>query len=178
MNRKNFLSAFVPLAATFSSLTKGKMGIDPDKAMTIPPYLKMGDTIGICCPAGYITLEEIQPALLKLNEWGFHVKMGDTIGKKDFTYGGTDVERAKDFQQMMDDKTIKAILCARGGYGGVRIIDSLDFKKLSRNPKWIIGFSDVTVFHSHLNANYRMASIHSKMCNSFPAIGVRLNPYK
>ena len=89
-------------------------------------------------------------------------------GKKDFTFGGTDEERLQDFQQMLDDKTVKAIMCARGGYGAVRIIDKIDFKKFVVHPKWIIGFSDVTVIHSHLNKNYGIASIHSKMCNSFP----------
>lgn len=168
MKRKDFLSSVLPLAATFTSAAKGEWPLEPDKPVSIPPYLKKGDTVGICCPAGYITLEDIQPAVLKLKEWGYNIKTGDTIGKKDFTFGGTDQERANDLQQMIDDKTIKAILCARGGYGAVRIIDKIDFKKLRTNPKWIIGFSDVTVFHSHINENYRVASIHSKMCNSFP----------
>lgn len=168
MKRKDFLSSVVPLAATFTSVAKGKVVLEPGKPVTIPPYLKTGDMIGICCPAGYITLEDIQPALLKLQEWGFTVKIGDSIGKRDFTFGGTDEERTKDFQQMLDDKMVKAILCARGGYGGVRIIDRIDFKRIKRSPKWIIGFSDATVFHSHINTNYRVASIHSKMCNSFP----------
>lgn len=168
MKRKDFLSSVLPLAATFTSAGKGELLIEPDKPVSIPPYLKKGDTIGICCPAGYITLDDIQPAVFKLKEWGYNVKPGETIGKKDFTFGGTDQERANDLQQMIDDKTIKAIMCARGGYGAVRIIDHIDFKKLRINPKWIIGFSDVTVFHSHINENYRVASIHSKMCNSFP----------
>ncbi len=169
MKRKYFLSSIIPLAATLTAVAKGKISIDPDTPVTTPPYLKPGDAVGICCPAGFITAEEIKPALLKLNEWGFNSRVGETIGKKDFTFGGTDDERLKDLQQMLDDKAIKAILFARGGYGGVRIIDRLDFKKFKRDPKWIIGFSDATVFHSHLNENYRIASIHSKMCNSFPA---------
>ena len=168
MKRKHFLSSLVPLAATFTAVAKGKTSIDPDTPVTLPPYLKRGDTVGICCPAGFITPEDIQPALLKLQEWGFNSKIGETIGKKDFNYGGTDEERLKELQQMLDDKMIKAILFARGGYGGVRIIDKLDFRKFKRDPKWIIGFSDATVFHSHINENYRVASIHSKMCNSFP----------
>jgi len=168
MNRKHFLSSAVPLVVTLGAVAKGKTIIDPDSPVSIPPYLKKGDTVGICCPAGFISTAEIQPALLKLNEWGFNTKIGSTVGKKDFTYGGTDEERANDLQQMMDDKTIKAILFARGGYGGVRIIDKLDFKKFKKDPKWIIGFSDATVFHSHINDNYRIATIHSKMCNSFP----------
>ena len=168
MKRKDFLSSIVPLAATLTAVAKGKTVIDSDLPITIPPYLKPGDMIGICCPAGFITPEDIQPALLKLKEWGFNTKIGETIGKKDFTYGGTDEERVKDLQQMLDDKMIKAVLFARGGYGGVRIIDKLNFKKFNRDPKWIIGFSDATIFHAHVNKKYRVASIHSKMCNSFP----------
>ena len=103
-----------------------------------------------------------------MENWGFKIRIGDTVGKKDFTFGGTDEERAKDFQQMLDDDSIKAIMCARGGYGAVRIIDKFDFRKFATNPKWIIGFSDITVIHSHLNRNFGIASIHSKMCNSFP----------
>lgn len=169
MKRKDFLSSVIPLAASFTAMADGRNVAEPEKPTLIPPYLKNGDSIGICCPAGYITAEDIQPALQKLAEWGFAVKTGNTIGKKDFTFGGTDEERAADFQQMLDDRSVKAILCARGGYGAVRIIDRIDFKKLKSNPKWIIGFSDVTVFHSHLNVNHRIASIHSKMCNSFPS---------
>ncbi len=168
MKRKDFLSSVVPLAATFTSVAKGRTALDTEKPATVPPYLKKGDIVGICCPAGFITLEDIQPAIIKLKEWGYNVKVGDTIGKKDFTYGGTDEDRTNDLQQMLDDKTVKAIMCARGGYGAVRIVDKLDFKRLKAYPKWIIGFSDVTVFHSHINENYRLASIHSKMCNSFP----------
>ncbi|MFL5743296.1 MAG: LD-carboxypeptidase [Niastella sp.] len=106
--------------------------------------------------------------MLQMIEWGFNIKVGDTVGKKDFTFGGTDEERAGDFQQMLDDPKVKAIMCARGGYGFVRIIDKLNFSKLVTQPKWIIGFSDITVLHCHLNRNYGIASIHSKMCNSFP----------
>ena len=168
MKRKHFLSSFIPLAATFTAVAKGKTIIDPDSPITKPPYLRPGDTVGICCPAGFISPEEIQPALLKLTEWGFKTKIGATVGKKDFTFGGTDAERILDLQQMLDDKNIKAILFARGGYGGVRIIDKLNFKKFDRDPKWLIGFSDATIFHSHINKKYRVASIHSKMCNSFP----------
>lgn len=168
MKRKHFLASFIPLAASFGAVAKGKTSLETNSPVTIPPYLKAGDTIGICCPAGFITLEDIEPALLKLKEWGFAVRIGETIGKKDFTFGGTDEERLKDLQQMLDDSSIKAILFARGGYGGVRIIDRLNFKRFDKDPKWIIGFSDATIFHAHINEKYRVATIHSKMCNSFP----------
>lgn len=170
MNRKKFLSSLLLSgAAVPAAAVTGNSNEDELPPPVIPRYLKPGDTIGITCPAGFITEEEIQPARLQMMDWGFSIKLGDTVGKKDFTFGGTDAERAKDFQQMLDDPKIKAIMCARGGYGFVRIIDQLDFTKFHAKPKWIIGFSDVTVLHCHLNRNYGIASIHSKMCNSFPA---------
>ena len=86
----------------------------------------------------------------------------------DHTFGGTDVERAQDFQQMMDDPDIKAILCATGGYGAVRMVDLLNFNSFKQSPKWVIGFSDITVLHSHLHQVVHVASLHSKMCGSFP----------
>lgn len=166
MKRKDFLSTLLPLGAVLAASASTKnVVIESSK---IPPYLKRGDTIGISSPAGYIALQEIEPAILKLKEWGFNIKIGTTIGKRDFTFGGTDAERLADFQQMLDDEKVSCILCARGGYGFIRIIDSLHFKKFTKKPKWIIGFSDITVLHSHLNANFSIASIHSKMCNSFP----------
>ncbi|MCX2574350.1 S66 peptidase family protein [Pedobacter sandarakinus] len=169
MNRKLFLSSFaaattlLPCFKTFANITATE-----NLTFKIPPYLQPGDTIGITSPAGYITLAQIQSSVIEMERWGFKVKIGETIGKKDFTYGGTDDERLKDFQSMLDDPNITAIMCARGGYGFVRIIDRLNFENFARRPKWIIGFSDITVLHCHLSANHHVASIHSKMCNSFP----------
>ncbi|QXU43846.1 LD-carboxypeptidase [Pedobacter sp. D749] len=169
MNRKHFLSSFIAAATVFPAFKTLANTIDNESSsFKIPPYLKPGDNIGITSPAGYITLEQIQPSVLQMQSWGFTIKVGDTIGKRDFTYGGTDDERLADFQQMLDDPNINAIMCARGGYGFVRIIDKLDFSLFKRKPKWIIGFSDITVLHCHLAKNYGIASIHSKMCNSFP----------
>jgi muramoyltetrapeptide carboxypeptidase len=168
MKRKDFLSAIVPLGATLSAMATGKDFSEPEIPLTIPPYLQKGDMIGICCMAGAISVADIQPAINKMEEWGFEIRVGKTVGEKDFTFGGTDAERLQDLQQMMDDPSVKAIMSARGGYGTVRIIDGLDFKKFVTHPKWIIGFSDVTVLHAHLNRNYGIASLHSKMCNSFP----------
>lgn len=157
----------MPLAVTFTDVATVQKN-DPDVRLVIPAHLKKGDIIGITCPAGFMTPQEIEPAINKLTEWGFEIIIGNTVGKRVFTFGGTDEERLNDFQQMLNDKKIKAILCARGGYGMVRIIDKIDFKQFELHPKWIIGFSDITVMHSHLNRNYGIASIHSKMCNSFP----------
>ncbi|HTQ29087.1 MAG TPA: LD-carboxypeptidase [Puia sp.] len=169
MKRKKFLTAVVatgaawPLWGAISTAEDGEM-----KGTQVPPYLKPGDIIGITCPAGNITGEEIRPAVEQIESWGFNLKVGDTVGKKDFTFGGTDEERRADFQRMLDDPSVRAILCARGGYGAVRIIDGLNFSRFAARPSWIIGFSDITVIHCHINRHYNIASIHSKMCNSFP----------
>jgi len=167
MNRKHFLSSVMAAGAAIPVLGAG-LSDDTENTLIIPRYLKAGDLIGITSCAGYITLQDIQPAMQQMEAWGFKIRVGNTVGKRDFTFGGTDEERTADFQQMLDDDDIKAIMCARGGYGAVRIIDKLDFSKLPLHPKWIIGFSDITVIHSHLNRNYGVASVHSKMCNSFP----------
>jgi muramoyltetrapeptide carboxypeptidase len=142
----------------------------------IPPNLADGDLMGICCPAGDMSLEEMQPAIKEIGSWGFRVKLGDTIGKKDFTFGGTDEERRSDFQQMLNDPELKAILCARGGYGSIRILDGLQWEAFVQSPKWVIGFSDITYLHGHINRNLRIATLHSKMCNSFPADWSQVTP--
>lgn len=176
MNRKHFLSFLVTAGVSASTSkvwgnSKGMNGsFTAELAKSkIPPYLRRGDTIGITSPASYISLLDIQPATQVIQSWGFNTEIGKTIGAKDFSLGGTDEERTADFQRMLDDPNIKAIMCARGGYGVVRIIDKLNFDKFKANPKWIIGFSDITVLHAHINSNYNIASIHSKMCNSFPS---------
>jgi muramoyltetrapeptide carboxypeptidase len=168
MNRKDFLSAVVPLATVATAFTNQNPLTKKNHSKKIPPYLNKGDTIGICCPSGYISMEECQAAINKMQEWGFNIRIGMTVGLKDFTFAGTDEERAKDLQQMMDDRSIKAIMLGRGGYGAVRIIDKINFTEFEKRPKWIIGFSDATVFHCHINHNYGIATLHSKMCNSFP----------
>jgi muramoyltetrapeptide carboxypeptidase len=168
MKRKNFIrTTAAALGASYLPVLPKLQTIDEQEAVS-PPVLKSGDHIGITAPAGYITHEEIQSAVKKMESWGYKTKIGDTINKREFTFGGNDDERAKDFQQMLDDPQIKAIMCARGGYGAIRIIDKLNWDKFKDSPKWIIGFSDATIFHSHLNRNLGVASIHSKMCNSFP----------
>jgi muramoyltetrapeptide carboxypeptidase len=176
MNRKEFVSSVVGVSVSSTWSGKPALNFRKEKALPapetslphIPPYLKPGDIIGISCPAGFITLAEIQPAIQQIESWGFKVRIGETVGKRDFTFGGTDAERASDFQQMLDDPSLSAVLCARGGYGSIRMIDSLDFTRFAKKPKWIIGFSDITVIHAHLIRNMNIASIHSKMCNSFP----------
>ncbi|MEO5907561.1 MAG: LD-carboxypeptidase, partial [Ginsengibacter sp.] len=133
----------------------------------IPPYLKSGDTIGIVCPAGYMPFEKAQTCIETLSGWGFKVIAGKTLGHQFNYFSGTDDERLHDLQHMMDDKNIDAILCGRGGYGTGRIIDKLDFTQFEKHPKWIVGFSDITILHSHLFSNYKIASLHAPMAAAF-----------
>ena len=135
--------------------------------MIIPPFLKAGDTVALVCTARKFFPEDAKSAIDLLESWGLNVKLGATIGLDNFQLGGTDSERAADFQAQLDDISVKAIWCARGGYGTVRIIDSLDFTKFKKYPKWIMGFSDVTVLHSQLNVE-RVASLHSIMPFTVP----------
>ena len=134
----------------------------------IPPYLQKGDTIGIVCPAGAMPVEKVSECIRVLNEdWGFTTKVGKTVGSAFNYFSGTDEERLADLQAMLDDDTVKAVLCARGGYGMTRIIDQIDFKKFKKQPKWIIGYSDITVLHSHLYSQYYISSLHSPMAGAF-----------
>jgi muramoyltetrapeptide carboxypeptidase len=119
--------------------------------MITPPFLQKGDTIAILATARKNIDDNLKPAIDLLRRWGLEVVIGKTIGLNDNQLAGTDMERAEDFQQQLDNPRVKAIWCVRGGYGTVRMIDLLDFTKFKQNPKWIIGFSDVTVLHNHLN---------------------------
>lgn len=170
MNRKQFISSLVAAGIIIPSVNSNVFSKEKKPSrVRIPPYLTKGSTIGITSPANYSSLEDIEPAVKLMESWGFNIAIGKTIGQRYFTLGGTDEQRAADFQEMLDNPDIHAIMCARGGYGAVRIIDSLDFSRFVANPKWIIGFSDITAFHCHINQRYNVASIHSKMCNSFPS---------
>ena len=134
----------------------------------IPPYLKKGDRIAITCPAGYMQKEKAQTCIATLQQWGFEVMVGNTLGSKSKNYfSGTDEIRLNELQAMLDDKSIKAILCGRGGYGVSRIIDQLDFTRFKKNPKWIIGFSDITLLHAHINRNLKIATLHAPMAAAF-----------
>lgn len=145
--------------------------------ITIPPYLQKGDTIGIVAPAGYMSLEKIHTCIDVLGDWGYNVVLGDTVHSDSETYfSGTDEARAADLQAMLDNRDVHAVLCARGGYGLSRIVDDISFKKFSKHPKWIIGFSDVTVLHAHLYANYKIASLHAPMAAAFNDEG-HLTPF-
>ena len=130
----------------------------------IPPHLKKGDTIAITCPAGYMAAEKAATCISTLQQWGYEVMVGKTLGSHSKNYfSGTDDERANELQAMLDDRSIHAILFGRGGYGMGRIIERLDFKKFRKYPKWLIGYSDITVMHTHLFTQYQIASLQLKI---------------
>ncbi|MDR2222384.1 MAG: LD-carboxypeptidase [Flavobacteriaceae bacterium] len=133
--------------------------------MIIPAYLKKGDKVAIVCTARKFSKVEAQPAIELLESWGLIPILGDTIDNDNFQLGGTDKERADDFNKQLADSSVKAIWCARGGYGTVRIVDQINFDLLFANPKWIVGFSDVTVLHNHIHS-LGMATIHGIMAFS------------
>lgn len=134
--------------------------------MITPPYLKTGDKIGIVACARKVSAEELEPALIAFKNWGLTVVPGRNLFKEKDQFAGTDEERAEDMQLMLDDPSIKAIICARGGYGILRIIDKLNFNSFRKNPKWVIGFSDVTVLHAHIH-NLNIETLHAKMLIDF-----------
>ena len=135
--------------------------------MTTPPYLKKGDTIGIVAPARKISKEEIQFAVDTFAKWGLKVILGENLLGDENQYSGSDEQRADDLQKMLDDNSIHAIISARGGYGTLRIIDKLDFKKFQEKPRWIIGYSDITVLHSHIHQNFEIETLHATMPINF-----------
>ena len=124
--------------------------------------LRKGDTVALVATARKNILPNLQPAIDLLKSWGLQVLLGQTIGLDNHQLAGTDAQRAADFQQQLDNAEVKAIWCVRGGYGTVRMIDLVDFSVLAKQPKWIIGFSDVTVLHAHLQG-LGFASIHGLM---------------
>lgn len=132
-----------------------------------PPFLKAGDKIGIVAPARKFTPDELAFALRQFTSWGLVPVTGKNLFGADHQYSGTDAERAADLQTMLDDPEIKAIISARGGYGTMRIIDALDFTQFKKHPKWICGYSDITVLHSHINRQYGVETLHCTMPVSF-----------
>ncbi len=135
--------------------------------MKTPPYLKKGDTVAITCPAKKLP-RDIDDAVKLLESWGLKVLLGETVHAGYHQYAGNDQLRYKDFQRFLNDRDVKAIFAARGGYGTIRIIDDINFSGFAENPKWIIGFSDITVLHSHIYALYQVQTIHGQMPLTIP----------
>jgi muramoyltetrapeptide carboxypeptidase len=134
---------------------------------TQPPYLKKGDKIAITCPAKKLP-NPMTDAIALLQSWGLEVVLGDTVNASFHQFAGDDDQRAADMQRFIDDASIKAIIAARGGYGTVRMIDKVDFSRFAQNPKWLIGFSDITLLHTHLFTNYGTQTIHGQMPVNIP----------
>ena len=129
--------------------------------MITPSFLKMGDRVGVVAPARKVSPDEMGNALKQLEDWGLKAETGRHLYHAVNQFSGTDEERISDLQEMLDDKGIKAIFCARGGYGTVRVIDKLDFGKFLKAPKWLIGFSDITALHAHFNHVLNVESLHA-----------------
>ena len=148
----------------------------PNNKLIKPEYLKKGDTVAIVAPSG--VLKNYNGYILKAKEllksWELEVIIGENVFNDNGHFAGTDNQRSADFQLALDDKAIKAIWCARGGYGAMRVIDNLNFEKYKENPKWIIGYSDITAIHNDLHNN-KSESIHGIMCKSLEKIDVDNN---
>ena len=148
----------------YTNLSAQNQSSKTPKKLIHPPYLKAGDTVAIISPAGILQNKEdkIKQATDLLESWGLHVVVGKNVFNQNYQFAGTDEERAEDMQKALDDPTISAIWCSRGGYGSVRILDRLDYTKFKKKPKWLIGYSDITAFHNQLH-NLGYESIHGIM---------------
>ena len=130
--------------------------------LTRPPYLKAGDIVAIVCPAKKLAVP-MDDAVKLLQSWGLNVLLGDTVTASYNQFAGDDQFRAADLQRFIDDDKVKAIIAARGGYGTIRIIDWINFEPLKKHPKWLVGFSDITVLHTHLLVTCKLKTIHGQM---------------
>lgn len=135
------------------------------------PQLQKGDKVAIISTARKISTQELEPAIRILKEWGLTVELGNSINAEDHQFAGDDLTRLKDFNYYLQDDSCKAILCARGGYGSVRIVDDIDWEQLTKTPKWVIGYSDVTTIHAHLIKHTDLYSVHGTMPINFPETG-------
>jgi muramoyltetrapeptide carboxypeptidase len=175
MQRRNFLQksalavgGFWAAKALSAEAKAAPVSTDPAEwSGKHPPYLKAGDFVGVTCPAGSIEYKDAKYCEVMLAKWGLRTKIGDTVGKKLMRFAGTDEERAEDFQRLLDDPYIKAIIFGRGGYGTMRMMDKINWDSFKKNPKWLVGYSDITAFHCHVNRNFRIATLHSRMAGGF-----------
>ena len=142
-------------------------GPKTQKKLIQPPYLKAGDTVAIVAPSGVLKdrTDEVELAIALLKSWGLNALVGKHVFNQANHFAGTDDERCEDFQKALDDPSISAIWCARGGYGTVRILDKLNFTQFRKHPKWLIGYSDITALHNQLH-NEGFESLHAMMCVS------------
>ena len=138
--------------------------------MIRPPYLKEGDTVAIVSTARKVSKFEIKPAIDLLKSWGLEVQTGKNLYKEDNQFAGTDEDRTGDLQRALNNKNVQAVLFARGGYGTVRVIDNIDWKKFIKQPKWLIGYSDITVVHSHVHKHCMVQTMHAPMSLNIPKL--------
>ena len=132
-----------------------------------PTSLKKGDKIGILSTARKISKEELKPAIDIIHKFGFETVLGKSIEAENNQFAGRESLRAESFNDFLEDDSVKAILCARGGYGSGQLLDKINFDLLKQNPKWIIGYSDITALHLHLNRNLKVQSLHASMPINF-----------
>lgn len=135
--------------------------------MEMIPYLKSGDHVALAAPARSVTPQEMAPAIAELSSWGLEVVVPEGLYAVEDQFAGSDEHRAALMQQLLDDPSIRAIFCCRGGYGTVRIIDRLDFSRFCTAPKWIVGYSDITVLHSHIHRHCQLPTLHATMPINF-----------
>lgn len=162
-----YLVFLLGIFQVFSQNEMNKNGKTKYETLIQPPYLKAGDTVMIVAPSGVLKdrRREVEQAKTLLKRWQLNAIVGEHVFKKDNHFAGTDIERCEDFQKALDDPKIKAIWCARGGYGTVRVLDKLDYTKFKESPKWLIGYSDITALHNQFHVN-GIESIHGLMCMS------------
>lgn len=140
--------------------------MDPVKDDIRPPFLKKGDTVAVFASSNKVTKDGLSNGISTLKSWGLNVVEADNLYKDDGRYAGTQSDRIAGLQKLLDNPNIKAVIAARGGYGAVQVGPYIDWKKFEQNPKWLVGFSDITYFHALLN-NKGIETIHGAMVNNF-----------
>ena len=169
LNRIFLPLCFIVLSLNFSPIMAQQSMVTTSQNYIQPSFLKAGDTVAIVAPSGVLRgrYDELEHAKELLESWGLHTVVGENVFAQNGHFAGTDKQRASDFQIALDDPKIKAIWCARGGYGTVRMIDLLDYSKFKLQPKWVIGYSDITAIHNQIH-NLGYQSMHAMMCVSLP----------
>lgn len=135
--------------------------------MTVPPYLQPGDQVALVAPARHISAAELEPAVDLFVQQGFVPVLGQHVLAQHHQFAGTDTQRLADLQQALDNPNIKAVVAVRGGYGCLRLVDQVDWTKFKQHPKWLVGFSDMTVFHSHVLKHTNVCTLHATMPLNF-----------